>query len=103
MAVLVVVPLLVGSISSTPTMGIGIILPLFLPLSGGCGLYVVGIVYAGVIAGYLASPMHLCLALTNRYYGSELWRVYRYLVPSTITLYTAALAYNLAMNGAVPV
>ena len=103
MAILVVVPLLVGSISGTPTMGIGIIFPLLLPLLGDYNVYVVSIIYAGLIGGYLASPMHLCLILTNSYYRSELGRVYRYLVPSAAVLYIFAVAYYLFMNGAIPV
>jgi hypothetical protein len=100
--VLVVLPLLVGTISGTPTMGIGIVFPLLLPLCGTAGVHLVSVVYAGVIAGYLASPMHLCLVLTNSYYKSELGRVYRYLVPSVIILYAVNLIYHLAMNGALP-
>jgi hypothetical protein len=102
-AILIVVPLLVGSISGTPTMGVGMIFPLLLPLLGDYNVYVVSIVYAGIIGGYLASPMHLCLILTNNYYKSELGKVYRYLVPSAAILYVFAVSYYLFMNGAIPV
>jgi len=102
-AILIVVPLLVGSISGTPTMGVGMIFPLLLPLLGDYNVYVVSIVYAGIIGGYLASPMHLCLILTNSYYKSELGKVYRYLVPSAAILYVFAVSYYLFMNGAIPV
>jgi len=101
-AILVVVPLLAGSISGTPSMGLGMILPLLLPLLGDYGVYVVGIIYVGLIAGYIASPMHLCLVLTNSYYKSELRKVYRYLVPSAIALYVSAMAYYVFMNGGIP-
>ncbi len=101
-AILVVVPLLAGSISGTPTMGLGMILPLLLPLLGDYGVYVVGIIYVGLIAGYLASPMHLCLVLTNSYYKSELRKVYRYLMPSAVALYVSAMAYYIFMNGGIP-
>lgn len=101
-AILVVVPLLAGSISGTPTMGVGMILPLLLPLLGDYGVYVVGMIYVGLIAGYIASPMHLCLILTNSYYKSELRRVYRYLVPSALALYVSAMAYYIFMNGGIP-
>ena len=100
-AILIVVPLLVGSISGTPTMGIGIIFPLLLPLLGDYSVYVVSIIYAGLIGGYLASPMHLCLILTNSYYRSDLGKVYRYLVPSAVALYVIAVAYYLTMNGPI--
>ena len=101
-AILVMIPLLAGSISGTPTMGLGMILPLLLPLLGDYGVYVVGIIYVGIITGYLASPMHLCLILTNSYYKSELRKVYRYLVPSAIALYVSAMAYYIFMNGGIP-
>jgi hypothetical protein len=101
MAILVVPPILVGTISGTPTMGIGIVFPLLLPLIGAGGVRLISIAYAGVICGYLASPMHLCLVLTNSYYKSELGRVYRYLVPSVALLYLSNLLYHLAAGGAL--
>lgn len=97
--ILIVVPLLIGAISGTPTMGIGMAFPLLLPLCGDAGVHVVSVVYTGIICGYLASPMHLCLILTNKYYKSELGRVYRYLVPSVIVLYIVSVAYHLFTNG----
>lgn len=93
------VPLLVGVFSGTPTMGIGIVFPLLLPLFGVFGVHFVSIIYAGIIAGYLASPMHLCLILTNSYYKSELGKVYTYLVPSVAALYAVAFGYHLTMKG----
>jgi len=100
--ILVVLPLLVGTISGTPTMGIGIVFPLLLPLIGAAGVHLVSLVYAGVIAGYLASPMHLCLVLTNSYYKSEMGKVYRFLVPSVAVLYVSNVVYHLIVNGAIP-
>jgi integral membrane protein (TIGR00529 family) len=97
--ILIIVPLLIGAISGTPTMGIGMAFPLLLPLCGNAGVHVVSVVYTGIICGYLASPMHLCLILTNKYYKSELGRVYRYLVPSVIILYIVSVAYHLLTNG----
>ena len=99
--IVVLVPILVGTISGTPTMGIGIVFPLLLPLYGALGVHLVSILYAGVISGYLASPMHLCLVLTNSYYKSEMGRVYRYLIPSVAALYTANLVYHLAVGGSI--
>ena len=93
------VPLFIGALSGTPTMGIAIVFPLLIPLSGVSGVHLVSVIYAGVIAGYLASPMHLCLILTNSYYKSELGKVYVYLVPSVATLYIVNIIYHLTMNG----
>ena len=98
----IVPPLLVGSISGTASMGAAIVLPLLLPFCGA-SLHLVSVIYAGVIAGYMASPLHLCLILTNSYYKSELGKVYRYLVPSMALLYVAAVIYHLTMYGGLPV
>jgi len=101
LVIFIAVPLLVGSISGTASMGAAIALPLLVPFCGS-GVHLVSVVYAGVIAGYMASPLHLCLILTNSYYKSELGRVYRYLVPSLVIVYIIALAYHLATNGGLP-
>ena len=98
----IVTPLLVGSISGTASMGSAIVLPLLLPFCGS-GVHLVSVIYAGIIAGYLASPLHLCLILTNSYYKSELGKVYRYLVPSIALLYVVAVVYHLTMFGGLPV
>ncbi|MCP4220326.1 MAG: DUF401 family protein, partial [bacterium] len=37
-------------------------------------------------AGILASPVHLCLVLTNEYFKSSLSKVYRYLAPPVLIL-----------------
>jgi hypothetical protein len=81
-------------------MGIGIAFPILLALFGTSGVHLVSVIYVGIISGYLASPMHLCLVLTNSYYKSELKSVYRYLVPSAILLYVISVVYHLTMNGA---
>jgi len=47
----------------------------------------------------MASPLHLCLILTNSYYKSELGRVYAYLVPSVAALYIVNVVYHLMMKG----
>ena len=96
---LVAVPIVIGILSGTPTMGVGIVFPLLLPLCGSSGVHLISVIYAGIVVGYTASPLHLCLVLTNSYYGSDLGRVYRYLVPSVAVLYAVAVAYHLTMGG----
>lgn len=43
-------------------------------------------VYVIGMAGILSSPVHLCLVLTNEYFKSSLYKVYRYLAPAVIAL-----------------
>lgn len=92
---LIMVPLLIGSISGMPTMGIGIVFPLLLPILPEVNIATVTIIFAGITTGYMASPLHLCLVLTNHYYQSNLKQVFRYLLPATFALYAIALAYHL--------
>jgi len=98
LAVLVSVPLVIGLLSGSSTAGLGIVLPLLVPLPGVSTIHMVSVIYAGVIAGYLVSPLHLCLILTNSYYKSDLGRAYLHLLPSTAALYAAAVLYHLAVN-----
>ena len=95
----IVIPILVGTISANPTMGIGIVFPLLIPLVSQMNINILTIMYAGIVAGYNGSPMHLCLILTNQYYRSELQKVYRYLIPSIVLLFVLMITYHLALGG----
>jgi hypothetical protein len=95
----IVIPILVGTISANPTMGIGIVFPLLIPLVSQMNVNILTIMYAGIVAGYNGSPMHLCLILTNQYYRSELQKVYRYLIPPIVLLFVLMVTYHLALGG----
>jgi hypothetical protein len=57
------------------------------------------IMFAGIVTGYTGSPLHLCLILTNQYYGSALNKVYRYLLPSLLLLAAFIVIYHLTLGG----
>jgi integral membrane protein (TIGR00529 family) len=99
LVILITVPILMGAISGTATMGIGMIFPLLLPLIPNLNLHSLTIVFAGVVLGYTISPLHLCLMLTNEYYKSELPKVYKYLVPPLVVLYIVAIASHFMVGG----
>jgi len=96
--IVITIPLIIGALSGTPTMGLGIVFPLLIPQFEISSIHVISIIYAGIIAGYLASPMHLCLILTNSYYKSRLRKVYHYIIPSIAVLYSIIVIYHLVMN-----
>lgn len=96
---IITIPLIIGALSGTPTMGLGIVFPLLIPQFEISSIHLISIIYAGIIAGYLASPMHLCLILTNSYYKSKLRNVYRYILPSIAVLYSIIVLFHLIMNG----
>ncbi len=95
----IVVPLLVGAISAQPTLGIGIVFPILMPLVAPIDVYWITIMFAGIVAGYTASPLHLCLILTNQYYRSDLNKVYRYLIPGLLILVSAMVVYHVILGG----
>ncbi|HUV33510.1 MAG TPA: DUF401 family protein [Candidatus Desulfaltia sp.] len=98
LAILIVVPLIIGAICGSPAMGIGISFPLLLPLLGEPNIHLTSIIFVGITSAYLASPIHLCLALSNSYFKSDVNKVIRYLAPSSAALYIAGVLYHLALN-----
>jgi uncharacterized protein len=95
----IVIPLLVGAISAQPTLGIGIVFPILMPLVAPININWMTIMFAGIVAGYTASPLHLCLILTNQYYKSDLNKVYRYLIPGLLLLVGVMLVYHVTLGG----
>lgn len=63
-----------------------ILQPLLQTLPETGALYMSIYVYVIGFAGILASPVHLCLVLTNEYFKSSLYKVYRYLAPPVAVL-----------------
>jgi hypothetical protein len=95
----IVIPLLVGAISAQPTLGIGIVFPILMPLVAPIDVNWMTIMFAGIVAGYTASPLHLCLILTNQYYKSDLNKVYKYLIPGLLLLVAAMVVYHVTLGG----
>ncbi|RLA82607.1 MAG: hypothetical protein DRG31_07135, partial [Deltaproteobacteria bacterium] len=69
---------LVGS----PSAGIAISYPVLLSLLGKLSEKAAALIMASAYLGYLASPLHLCMALTVQYLKIPLEKVYRYMIPS---------------------
>lgn len=74
-----------------------ILLPLLQKFTGDQFLYLSLYVYVIGFAGILLSPIHLCLVLTNEYFKSSLYNVYRYLAPPGIVLSIAATVLALLL------
>lgn len=63
-----------------------ILLPLIQSLPPEHFVFMSVYVYVIGFAGILLSPIHFCLVLTNEYFKSNLYHVYRYLAPPGIVL-----------------
>ena len=79
--------------------------PILLPLiqkltAGNAEHFILLSVYVYIIgfAGILLSPLHLCLVLTNEYFKSSLYKVYRYLAPAGILLALVSTALVLLLG-----
>ncbi|MDD8012412.1 MAG: DUF401 family protein [Acidobacteriota bacterium] len=87
----------VAFLTGVNTAYIAIAFPVLLPLIQNLPNYFYLSLYIYVVgfAGILVSPLHLCLVLTNEYFGASLLDVYRYMaVPIFIMI---ALATGLAL------
>jgi len=99
LAVAIVIPIMIGAVSSSPSMGVGIGFPILLPLFGAPNIHYASIVFLGITCTYIASPIHLCTVLTNAYFKSDMNKVIGYLAVSSAALYAVGLAYHLLLNG----
>jgi integral membrane protein (TIGR00529 family) len=82
----------VAFLTGVNTAYIAIAFPVLLPLIQHMPNYFYLSLYIYVIgyAGILVSPLHLCLVLTNEYFGASLLEVYRYMVIPILLMMTLA-------------
>ena len=94
----VTLPLLVGMSSGIVIAFVGSTLPILVPLIQSVGevqflpAYVMLILVSG-FTGVMLSPMHLCLLLSNEYFGVSMGSVYRHLWLPCVSLIAAGMAY----------
>lgn len=87
-------PLMVGLLTGLTIAFVGtsfpIIISAFIP-SGYSIMPFVFLAYTAGLTGVMLSPTHLCLILTNQYFGSSLKKVYQFLIPTALSVLAAAL------------
>ncbi len=78
----------IGFLTGVNTAYIAIAYPILLPLFKDMPGFLNISIYIYVIgfSGILLSPVHLCLVLTNEYFKSDLFKVYKYLFPPVFIL-----------------
>ena len=86
-------PFIVGFLTGVNSAFVGITFPVIAPLiaNHSANLNYIMLAYMGGFAGVLLSPVHLCLCATIEYYGAELPKVYKYLLPSVLFVLAGAL------------
>jgi len=92
------VPFVVGVLTGVTSAYIGVGFPVIFPLLGteslsfNSGMF---LAFAGGFMGVMASPVHLCLVLTSRYFGASIGRTILKLLP--IIALTSVLSWLLTL------
>lgn len=85
------VPFVINSLTGYNMAGVSMAFPLLAALFADIGPKGVAVAYAGAFLGILASPVHLCLALTREYFRAEWGRVYAQLAPLLLGILAMAI------------
>ncbi|MBC7081767.1 MAG: DUF401 family protein [Thermoplasmatales archaeon] len=93
-AMIAIIPFLVGTITANNLAAIGILYPLLSPFIFDIKL--VSLLYISSFIGYLVSPVHPCLVLTYEYFKPKLTDLYKLLLPPAIlVIIISAIIYSL--------
>ncbi|MFH1642231.1 MAG: DUF401 family protein [Nanoarchaeota archaeon] len=93
----VLIPLLIGLLTGITIGYIGIGIPLILPFLKAAQGYNMGFVmlaFASGFIGVLASPTHLCLSVTQKYFNARYDKIYKLMVPSLVIFLVFILILN---------
>jgi uncharacterized protein len=95
--VLVIVPMLLGFLTGLTIGYVGLSFPMLLPLmtSENASIYLpyVTLAFVSGYLGVLISPMHLCLSVTQKYYGACWIKTYQKLIPAVLSVFVFTVFY----------
>lgn len=94
LALLVILPLLIGFITGASIAYVGISFPLLMPIifpDTGLNSYALLLAFTSGMVGMHLSPLHLCLTLSAEYFKARLLKVFRYLLPPAIIMEAVAI------------
>jgi integral membrane protein (TIGR00529 family) len=99
----VLLPFLVGSVVGITIVFVGTTMPILISLiqAFGEGHFILAymmLALASGFAGVLLSPLHVCLLLSNEFFGTTLVAVYRYLWVPCLVLLGSSMAYFLMLH-----
>lgn len=78
----VIFPFLIGMLTGSPMAAVGITIPIFVSLipAGMDPIKIFSLIYISSLAGYVMSPLHMCLMLTREVCRANLIGIYPYLI-----------------------
>ena len=89
--ILLLSSVIVGIASGHPIVGAAILYPIFLPLVGDSVAYL-SLIFTGMMLGYMVSPVHLCLIVSNEYFKTNYLGINKLLFPLQALLTLVAIA-----------
>ncbi len=93
--ILIITSVVIGFAAGHPIVGAAIIYPIFLPLVGPENIAYLSLILSGMMFGYVVSPIHLCLIVSNECFKADYLESYRILMPLQLTLMAAAIVMAL--------
>jgi integral membrane protein (TIGR00529 family) len=92
-AVIAVVPMIIGLITGITLAYVAVCFPLLLPLMGepAANMELVMLAFVSGFVGCLLSPVHLCLVLTREYFKASWGGTYRLLLPGCAVIMVVAV------------
>lgn len=93
--ILIITSVVIGFAAGHPIVGAAIIYPIFLPLVGPENVAYLSLILSGMMFGYIVSPIHLCLIVSNECFKADYLESYRILIPLQLILMTAAIVMAL--------
>jgi len=96
MLTLILLPFMAGMLTGITVGYIGATFPLIASLAGGGTPEALALAFAAGFVGVLLSPVHVCLVLTQEYFGADMAGIYRKMyLPAMAVLASAAVLYFL--------
>ncbi len=95
-----VLPLVLGFVSASHSSTIGVFLPILVPQEGTefVRMAYISLVYSAGFLSYFFSPLHLCQILTNQYFKTDIFSVYRKSLGVLAAFCTVILVYALLLS-----
>jgi hypothetical protein len=84
---IILIPLFLGTVTGYNLGSIALSYPIVASLQGDISTVAfASIIFMSSLAGYLISPIHLCNVVSSEYLKTDTTRMYRFYIPSVITL-----------------
>jgi integral membrane protein (TIGR00529 family) len=101
LAVLAVIPAVVGFLTGLTIGYVGLAFPVLMPMLSPGGIVDMRLATFAFVCGYigvLLSPMHLCFSVTQKYFKADMKKSYRLLLPGAAVVFAFTLAYVMLVH-----